>query len=1077
MAQYYKLNVTLDAEALESGVLSTQRLDVVVPTIGPAGPRGERGEQGPPGEVSGSIAWDNVSGKPATFPPSSHTHVAANITDFATAVAAVSPPVDWNSLTGKPATFAPSAHTHTASAIADFNTAAAAAAPVQSVAGRTGAVTLAVADVSGAVASTDSRLSDSRTPSSTLAHASSHHTGGTDALAAHQINGQTIFGAGSATYSTDQTLTASRARQFTISNTNAGGINITLPTGADGTLNGDTYVIIGGNTISGPITIRRINVLSPLIYETLATITSTGQQFRFRGGGGSTGGWVLVPVDTHTHTGSQVTVGTTANLPLKTGTNGVVEAGSFGTSAGSFCAGDDARLSDDRDPNLHAASHAAAMKAFFTGTVGGAPLTFSILADNVGTAGNSISFSFNGSTNIDSAVSAWNASNPSNTASVYGDGTQVPSNGQTITLSGGVNLGSDPLVPVFTKVTISDDDSDESVLSLTKLTQNIIEFATQELSINHTGGNDTPYISVSDGTDEALLGLRQGEMFLQGSNPDVRIERNGGNLANILMASAKLVDEQGFDQQGPYTATIDVQEQLTDDVTLTIPDQSGTLAVVTDIPTEVTDLSATGISADYIPVAQGDGTIVWEAQSGGGGGDTVSIQSTAADILSVSSGAISADDAGADRIVYWNNTSNKLTYGTPSDVGAAASSHTHSDATQSVAGFLSTADKTKLDGIASGAEVNVNADWNASSGDAQILNKPTLGTAAAAAATDFAAASHTHAASAITSGTLDVARLPVGTGSTQVAAGNHTHVVADVTGAAASGSITASGLTQATARLLGRTSSSTGAIEEITVGSGLSLSAGELSATGGGVTGAASSASDVLGVSGADITGVDANADRIIFFDDSAGKLTHLTLGSNALSIDGTTLKSQPLFPVEPISRGAAHISYIGSASSGNSSSAVNTSGGFVLFAPVYVRKSANYTTYSVGVSTAGSASSLGKMALYTIKAADATPDALVCESGTFAADSTGIKQPTMASTFVSEGWYYMAIGTNSTTNMNFNGDTMLLLRGAISGAPFNAVPVLLDYSQKLYANFWPNPWDGTGTTFRNAFHPITSLS
>jgi hypothetical protein len=387
------------------------------------------------------------------------------------------------------------------------------------------------------------------------------------------------------------------------------------------------------------------------------------------------------------------------------------------------------------------------------------------------------------------------------------------------------------------------------------------------------------------------------------------------------------------------------------------------------------------------------------------------------------------------------------------------------------------------------------------------------------------------AAEAIFSGTVDVARLPVGTGSTQVAAGNHTHAIADVTGAAASGSITSSGLTQATARILGRTTASTGSIEEIQIGSGLSLSAGELSSTvsagipatlldakgdlivasaadtvarlpvggtnghvltvdsaetlgvkwaaasGGGVTGAASSASDVLGVSGADITGVDANADRIIFFDDSAGKLTHLTLGSNALSIDGTTLKSQPLFPVEPISRGAAHISYIGSATSGNSSNAVNTSGGFVLFAPVYVRKSANYTTYSVGVSTAGSASSLGKMALYTIKAADATPDALVCESGTFAADSTGIKQPTMASTFVSEGWYYMAIGTNSTTNMTFFGDTFLILRGVFSGSTFGASPVLLDYSQKLYANFWPNPWDGTGTTFRNAFHPITSLS
>lgn len=39
-------------------------------------------------------------------------------------------------------------------------------------------------------------------------------------------------------------------------------------------------------------------------------------------------------------------------------------------------------------------------------------------------------------------------------------------------------------------------------------------------------------------------------------------------------------------------------------------------------------------------------------------------------------------------------------------------------------------DKSKLDGIASGAEVNVNADWNAGSGDAQILNKPTIPDAA-----------------------------------------------------------------------------------------------------------------------------------------------------------------------------------------------------------------------------------------------------------------------------------------------------------------------------------------------------------
>jgi hypothetical protein len=37
-----------------------------------------------------------------------------------------------------------------------------------------------------------------------------------------------------------------------------------------------------------------------------------------------------------------------------------------------------------------------------------------------------------------------------------------------------------------------------------------------------------------------------------------------------------------------------------------------------------------------------------------------------------------------------------------------------------------TVEKSKLAGIQAGAEVNVNADWNAVSGDAQILNKPTI---------------------------------------------------------------------------------------------------------------------------------------------------------------------------------------------------------------------------------------------------------------------------------------------------------------------------------------------------------------
>lgn len=50
---------------------------------------------------------------------------------------------------------------------------------------------------------------------------------------------------------------------------------------------------------------------------------------------------------------------------------------------------------------------------------------------------------------------------------------------------------------------------------------------------------------------------------------------------------------------------------------------------------------------------------------------------------------------------------------------------TYANATTATAGLMSTTDKSKLDSVAAGAEVNVNADWDATSGDALIANKPT----------------------------------------------------------------------------------------------------------------------------------------------------------------------------------------------------------------------------------------------------------------------------------------------------------------------------------------------------------------
>lgn len=57
-----------------------------------------------------------------------------------------------------------------------------------------------------------------------------------------------------------------------------------------------------------------------------------------------------------------------------------------------------------------------------------------------------------------------------------------------------------------------------------------------------------------------------------------------------------------------------------------------------------------------------------------------------------------------------------------------------------------------------------------------------------------------------------------------------------LSGKASTGAVTGTGITMSTDRILGRTTAGTGAIEEISIGSGLTLSAGTLTASGGGLT-------------------------------------------------------------------------------------------------------------------------------------------------------------------------------------------------------------------------------------------------
>lgn len=93
-----------------------------------------------------SLGWPDITGKPATFTPSAHTHVVgevtglqdaldtkantthshaiANVTGLQTALDGKAPSSHthtWSQVTSKPTTFPPSTHTHTKSQITDLN--------------------------------------------------------------------------------------------------------------------------------------------------------------------------------------------------------------------------------------------------------------------------------------------------------------------------------------------------------------------------------------------------------------------------------------------------------------------------------------------------------------------------------------------------------------------------------------------------------------------------------------------------------------------------------------------------------------------------------------------------------------------------------------------------------------------------------------------------------------------------------------------------------------------------------------------------------------------------------------------
>ena len=144
-------------------------------------------------------------------------------------------------------------------------------------------------------------------------------------------------------------------------------------------------------------------------------------------------------------------------------------------------------------------------------------------------------------------------------------------------------------------------------------------------------GNQSLNLTVSDGTLKVGTG--------------VTFENNGkSQFSGIVTAFQFVGDGSGLTGVTGTGSGVIVQEEGVN---------VGTAATINFVGSAVTATLSNGVATVEISSSGG---------GGGGGGDTVSITPSADDILSVSSGAISVDSPGTDKLIFWDNSTSKLTY-------------------------------------------------------------------------------------------------------------------------------------------------------------------------------------------------------------------------------------------------------------------------------------------------------------------------------------------------------------------------------------------------------------------------------